>query len=74
VLFVLAPLLPSVEIESPVRDPGDAPVIAAAIRGRADAIVTGDADLLREQDLLAWLAERGVEVLSPAVFLERLGA
>jgi putative PIN family toxin of toxin-antitoxin system len=74
VLFLLAPLLPSVEVESPVRDPGDAPVIAAAIHGRADTNVTGDADLLGDEDLVAWLSARRVEVLTPASFLERLGA
>jgi len=64
VLVLLAPLLPSVEVDVPVRDPGDAPVIAAALAGRADAIVTGDGDLLDDQDVRAWLEERGVEVIS----------
>jgi len=64
VLVLLAPLLPSVEVDVPVRDPADAPVIAAALAGRADAIVTGDGDLLDDQDVRAWLEERGVEVIS----------
>ena len=64
VLVLLAPLLPSVEVDVAARDPGDAPVIAAALAGRADAIVTGDGDLLDDQDVRAWLEERGVEVIS----------
>src|SRR5207244_3143659 len=31
VLVLLAPFLPGVEVEAPVRDPTDAPVIAAAL-------------------------------------------
>ena len=52
---------------------GDAPVVAAALAGAADAIVTGDSDLLADEALCRWLAERDVEVLTPVVLLERLG-
>ena len=56
-----------------LRDPGDAPVVAAAVAGAADVIVTGDADLLADEALRPWLAERNVEVLTPVELLERLG-
>ena len=72
-VFVLGVILPGVEVTLPLRDPGDAPVVGAALAGRADAIVTGDRGLLDDAELRAWLGERGVEVLTPAELLERLG-
>ncbi len=72
-LFLLAPLLPSVEVVVPIRDPDDAPVVGAAVQGRAEAIVTGDQDLLADAELRAWLEERAIDVLTPAVLLDRLG-
>ena len=50
-----------------VRDPDDNRVLEAAITGSADAIVTGDADLLDLQ-----LVE-GVRILTPADFNAELG-
>jgi len=64
--------LPDVDVEVELRDPRDAPVVAAAITGRAEAIVTGDRDLLEDEELKAWLTAREVEVISPAELLERL--
>jgi len=48
------------------RDPDDDAVLSAAIEGRADAIVTGDADLLvlEEHD--------GIAIVTPRVFLDLL--
>ena len=74
VLAVLGPLLPDVDVAVEVRDPDDAPVVGAALAGSADVIVTGDRDLLDDETLVAWLAERGVAVLTPAEVLARLGA
>jgi putative PIN family toxin of toxin-antitoxin system len=71
VLILLAPFLPSVEIDVPIRDPDDAPVVAAALQGNAEAIVSGDSDLFQD-DLVAWLVGRGIEVLRPTAVLERL--
>ena len=70
-LAYLAPLLPTVEVDVPIRDPKDVPVIAAAVAGRADAIVTGDRDLLDDDELRAWLSERGVAVLTPAQLVDQ---
>ena len=72
VLFLLARSLPSVEMTIQVRDPDDAPVVEAAVTGRAEAIVTGDKDLLSDPDLRTWLAARGIQVLTPAALLASL--
>jgi len=54
------------------RDPRDHPVLAAAIDGQADAIVTGDADL-RADDELRWaMEEHGVALWGVDRLLERL--
>jgi putative PIN family toxin of toxin-antitoxin system len=71
VLWILGATLPHVDVDVSLRDPHDAPVVAAAVAGHADAIVTGDADLLDGQPLRSWLAERGIEVLKPAEFVQR---
>jgi len=56
-----------IEIPTPIRacrDPRDDKFLAVAIHGRADLIVTGDADLL------ALHPYQGIAILSPAAFLE----
>jgi hypothetical protein len=50
------------------RDPDDDEVLAAALQGRATAIVTGDADLL----VLA--AHGGIEIIDPATLAARLAS
>ena len=72
VLAVLGALLPNVVVDVTVWDLRDAPVVGAAIAGRADAIVTGDKDLLDDPDLIRWLAEQHVDVLDPPALLARL--
>lgn len=74
VLVLLAPVLPSLEVEAVLRDPDDAPVLSAAVSGDADAIVTGDADLLEDPGAREWLHARDIAVLTPAELVERLGA
>jgi predicted nucleic acid-binding protein len=69
---LLAPLLPTVDVDVEIRDPGDAPVVAAAIEGRADAIVTGDRDLLDDASLVEWLTRHGIEVLTPSALMLRV--
>ncbi len=73
VLVLLAPFLPSVDVEVPVRDADDVPVVAPAVAGAADAIATGDRDLLDDTALREWLADRGVAVRSPAELLSAIG-
>ena len=73
VLILLAPTLPHIEIDVPLlRDPDDAPVIAAAVAGAADAIVTGERGLLDDDELRRWLLERKIELSTPADLLSRL--
>ncbi|MCY4550050.1 MAG: putative toxin-antitoxin system toxin component, PIN family [Defluviicoccus sp.] len=48
------------------RDPSDRPFLALALAGEADALVTGDKDLLAHADGF------GVPVLTPAGFRERM--
>jgi uncharacterized protein len=54
------------------RDPKDHPVLATAIDGEADAIVTGDADLRADDDLRSAMAGYGVELWGIDTFFERL--
>lgn len=44
------------------RDPKDHPVLATAISGQADAIVSGDGDLRADDELRQQMLERGVEI------------
>ena len=54
------------------RDPKDEPVLATAIDGRADAIVSGDADLRADDRLREEMAEHGVEIWGVEGLLGRL--
>lgn len=72
VLLLIATQLPEVDVEVDLRDPNDAKVVATAVAGRAEAIVTGDRDLLDDEDLRSWLAVRGIDLLRPAELLGRL--
>lgn len=72
ILSLLEPLLPRVEIEVTPRDPSDVPVVASAVAGGAEAIVTGDRDLLDDGALREWLSDHGVRVLTAAELLEVL--
>jgi len=64
ILELMRPLLPTVEVQVAIRDADDAPVVAAALAGGAEAIVSGDKDLF-DPALRAWLADRHVRVLTP---------
>jgi putative PIN family toxin of toxin-antitoxin system len=68
-LVLLSPLLPTVEMEVAIRDPDDAAVVAAAVSGNAEAIVTGDKDFLEDRAVKDWLEARGIQVLSPTDLL-----
>ena len=57
-----------VEIPSPIRtcrDPRDDKFLEVAVHGRADAIVTGDSDLLVLNPF------RGIAILTPREYLDR---
>lgn len=71
-LTILGPLLPAVEVTVAPRDRTDIPVVATALAGRADAIVTGDRGLLGDDRVRAFLSERAIAVYAPAELLERL--
>jgi uncharacterized protein len=49
------------------RDPTDDKFLELAINGRAEAIVTGDADLLALNPI------RGIPIITPAIFIRNLG-
>jgi uncharacterized protein len=68
-LRLVAPALPTVEIDVELHDPNDAPVVAAAVAGEAEVIVTGDRGLLGDESLRSWLGERGIQVRTPAELL-----
>ena len=58
----------TVDIPFPIRacrDPRDDKFLEVAVHGRADLIVTGDTDLLALDPF------RGIEILTPAEYLER---
>jgi putative PIN family toxin of toxin-antitoxin system len=60
-----AELVPSIQLVRECRDPKDDKFLEVALNGRADMIITGDADLLR---MHPW---RAIRVSSPKEFLKR---
>jgi len=55
------------------RDPRDHPVLATAIDGRADAVITSDADLRADDELRAAMEQYGVALWGVDGVLERIG-
>jgi len=55
------------DVEFPA-DPADAKILACAVAGKADVIVTGD-----KRHLLPLKKYRGIPIVSPAEFLDRIG-
>jgi putative PIN family toxin of toxin-antitoxin system len=72
VVVLFGAILPDVEVEVDLRDPNDPPMVAAAVASAADAIVTGDRDLLEGEGLGRWLSERHIAVYSPRNLLREL--
>ena len=54
------------------RDPKDHPVLATAISGHADTIVSGDGDLRADDELRRQMLELGVKISGVARFLAEL--
>lgn len=54
------------------RDPDDDLLVETAIAGRAQALVTGDGDLLRDAQVRDVLRRHGVTCCPPAAFLDCL--
>ena len=54
------------------RDPKDHPVLAAAIDGHVNAIVTGDADLRADDGLREEMAKYGIEIWGINTLLARI--
>ncbi|MBI4182462.1 MAG: putative toxin-antitoxin system toxin component, PIN family [Proteobacteria bacterium] len=61
----IAETVPIVHLVRACRDPGDDKFLGLAVNGAADAIVTGDADLLALHPF------RDIPILSPAAYLAR---
>ena len=59
-----AEFVPTIRLVRECRDPKDDKFLEVALNGRADVIITGDADLL---EMHPW---RDVEILSPAEYLK----
>lgn len=65
----VAEIAETVNINVPgLRDPVDALVLSTAINGNARLVITGDADLLTLKKF------RGVEIITPRKFWEKLSA
>jgi len=72
ILELVWPGLPEIGIQAVLRDVDDRIVVETAVAGAADAIVTGDKDLLEDAELATWLGHRGISVITPADLLDLL--
>jgi uncharacterized protein len=61
----LSEIVPSIDVASTIRDKDDVIILACAVGGNADCIVTGD------QDLLTLKSYNDIAILTPAEFLAR---
>jgi len=61
----IAEFVPIIQVVRECRDPRDDKFLEVALNGQADAIITGDGDLLR---MHPW---RGIAILSPGQYLKR---
>ena len=59
-----AEFVPSIQLVRACRDPKDDKFLEVALNGRADVIITGDADLL---GMHPW---RGINIVTPAGYLK----
>jgi len=64
-LAQIAEFVPIIQLVRECRDPNDDKFLEVALNGRADVILTGDADLLA---MHPW---RGIAIVSPGKYLKR---
>lgn len=55
------------------RDPDDNVVIETAEKGKAQFLVSGDADLWEAEEVQAYLRDQRIHVLNPKQFLDKIG-
>ncbi len=55
------------------RDPDDNVVMETAERGKAQFLVSGDADLWEAEEVQAYLRDPRIQVLNPKEFLDKIG-
>lgn len=60
-------VMPSQTIRAVTEDEDDNRVLECAVEGKAELIVTGDRHLLKLNSF------RGIDILTPAIFLQKLG-
>ena len=51
------------------RDPNDNMIIETAVRGKAKYLISGDKDITDDKEVLSYLSQHGVSVISPSTFL-----
>lgn len=54
------------------RDPDDNIILETAIIGKANYLITGDKDITEDKEILSFLLQHGVSVISVAKFLKLL--
>ncbi len=67
---VVAPVRHTVHV---CRDPDDDVVIETAVRGTAQFLVSGDADLWKAAEVQDYLRDHRIQVLSPKGFWDKIG-
>jgi putative PIN family toxin of toxin-antitoxin system len=69
--LIRRPLVRRLDIVAPIADPKDRPVLASAVAGRANVIVSGDRHL-HDPQVTFWLARQGIRVLYPRQLVNEL--
>jgi putative PIN family toxin of toxin-antitoxin system len=69
-----AVLVEPVSVPAVARDSDDDLVLATALQGGAGCLVSGDDDLMKDGNVIAYLARHGVALYSVSQFLELLAS
>ncbi|MCA9979729.1 MAG: putative toxin-antitoxin system toxin component, PIN family [Anaerolineales bacterium] len=72
-MYVRADIVELKSVPPRCRDPKDHPVLATAIDGQANAILTGDDDLRADDDLRSAMQAYAVELWGVRSFLQQIG-